>query len=195
MFSTAKSDWLPDSEIGDHLTEASQRSQASMTWTKLLITEGFPGPAVVWAVRSVEIFLKEFVLTAVFLTEDRDNDWDSAVRKASNLFEKLKWRKAIAKMNEEFGPLDKMTTADGEDALEVWEREIVPARHNIVHGREEPTPEYAIQVVQLAEQTIIQLKLRLIVAKKHPFGDVFAELYEAARNNYHGRASSPKADG
>lgn len=166
-----------------------------MTWTKLLITEGFPGPAVVWAVRSVEIFLKEFVLTAVFLAEERDNDWERAVRKASKLFEKLKWQKAFAKMHEEFGPLDKMTTADGQDALEVWERVIVPSRHNIVHGREEPTAEYAIQVVQWAEQMIMQLKLRMIVSKKHPFSDVFAEIYEAARDAYQERSSSPGADG
>lgn len=148
-----------------------------------------------WAVRSVEVFLKEFVLTAVFLTQDRDNDWDRAVRKASKLFERLKWQKAIAKMNAEFGPLDKMTTADGEDALEVWEREIVPARHNIVHGREEPTLEYAIQVVQWADQMIMQLKLRLIVGKKHPFSDVFAQIHEAARDSYHGRPASSNADG
>lgn len=165
-----------------------------MTWTTLLITEGFPGPAVVWAVRSVEIFLKEFVLTAVFLAEDNNHDWDRAVRKASKLFEKLKWHKAIARMNEEFGPLDKMTTADGHDALEVWEREIVPARHNIVHGREEPTAEYAIQVVQWAEQMISQLTMRLIVAQKHPFSGVFMEIYEAARDAYHGRSTSPEGN-
>lgn len=98
-------------------------------------------------------------------------------------------------MNDEFGPLDKMTTADGKDTLEIWEREIVPARHNIVHGREEPTPEYAIQVVQWAEQMIMQLKLRLIVSKKHPFGDVFAEIYEAARDAYHDPPPPPNIDG
>jgi hypothetical protein len=55
-----------------------------MTWTKLLMAEGFPGPAVVWAVRSVEIFLKEFVLTTVFVAEDRDNDWERGFAKPAS---------------------------------------------------------------------------------------------------------------
>jgi hypothetical protein len=167
--------------VKDDLINASKRSEASLTWAKLLIQDGYAGPALVWAVRSVEIFLKEFVLAALFLGVGETPDWKRAVRKASALFESLSWRKALAKMDQEFGPLDKMTTHDGRDALEVWEKGIVVARHNIVHGREEASAEQATLVIKYAEQLILQLKLRLIVARKHPFSDVFMTIYEAAR--------------
>lgn len=106
--------------LQEDLTSASQRAEASLAWTRQLLEDGFPSPALVWAVRSVEIFLKEFVLAAVFAQEDSALSWDQAVRKSSKLFEKIKWRNAFRKMTEAFGPLDPMTTADGRDVLDVW---------------------------------------------------------------------------
>jgi hypothetical protein len=133
----------------------------------------------------VEIFLKEFVLAAVFAQEDSGVSWDQAVRRSSKLFEKIKWRNALRKMTEAFGPLDPMTTADGRDVLDVG-KEIVPTRHNIVHGREEASPEHATLVYQWAEQIIRQLKLRFVVAGKHPLADAFRDMYVTAFEGYHG---------
>lgn len=189
MATERKANWLPPSKLREDLAKASQRAEASLSLAKLLMVQGFPGPALVWAVRSVEIFFKDFILTGVFLIEDPETDWDRATRKARNLFEELQWKKAIRKIQDEFGPLDPMVTQDGHDVLEVWEKEIVPARHNIVHGREDSQPEFAEEVLLWAELITKQLKMRLIAAGKHPFSHEFKTLLKAAQDAYHGRSA------
>lgn len=172
------------------LIAASKRSEASLKWAKQLLTDGYSGPALVWAVRSVEIFLKEFVLAAMFVADDPAAGWNRATRKASKLFESLSWKEAFKRIDEAFGPLDKMLSEGGRDAIAIWNKEVVVARHNIVHGRSEASAEEAIWAYQFAEQLITQLKLRLIVAGRHPFSDVFLKIYERARDEYHGRDQS-----
>lgn len=177
----------------EELAQASQRAESSLEWARQLLADGYPSPSLVWSVRAVEIFLKEFVLAAVYMRDNEEMTWERAVRKASALFEKLKWKNAFKKMNEEFGPLDPMLTRDGRDVLSVWDKEIVVARHNIVHGREEAAPEFAVLVFQWAEQILVQLKLRFITAGKHPLSDTFMETYRKVFEAHHGHPP-PKAD-
>ena len=54
-------------------------------------------------------------------------------------------------------------------------------RGDIVHGVDEASTQEAELVVQWADQMLTQLKLRLIVAKKHPLHDVFISILEQAR--------------
>lgn len=145
---------MDNDQLSTKLGLASKRADGSLEQAKDLLDNGQPGPALVWAVRSVEIFLKEFVLVASFVG-DRATDWDKAVRKASNLFERLSWRKALTEIDNRFGPLDEMVTEDGRNALHVWEKEIVPARHNIVHGREDASMDHAAWVIGYAARIIM----------------------------------------
>ena len=166
------------------LAASSKRSEASLALAKQLLAEGHSGPALVWAVRAVEIFLKEFVLPASFVSTDPHAEWERAVRKARNHFDTLKWDKAFKKINEAFGPLDPMQTESGRDASEVWNKNIVVARHHIVHGREEASLAEAAEAIRFADQLTLQLKLRLIVAGEHPLSDVFKSIYNQARAAY-----------
>lgn len=175
------------------LADASKRAEASLSCARGLLTAGFPSASLVWAVRSVEIFYKEFVLADLFMQGESQMTWDRAVRKASNLFESLKWDKAIRRIDKEFGPLDPMVTKDGKDLLLVWQREIVPDRHNIAHGRKEASPAHAAFALELGEQLILQVKLRLIVEGKHSFSETFKEIYEELFEAYHGRPQ-PKGE-
>lgn len=170
---------MTDPDARNHLAHASQRAGASLETAKDLLQAGYPSPALVWAVRSVEIFLKEFVLSARYTAEGVS--WDRAFRKAGKLFDKLSWRNAFDEINEVFGPLDPMAGESGRDALDTWSAEVVPMRHNIVHGKAEATDHEADWAVAFAEQLILQLKLRLLVAGKHPFSEIFRHAYEAAR--------------
>ena len=169
------------------LVAASQRASSSLQSARQLLSHGHPSAALVWAVRAVEIFLKEFVLADIYMQRDDSVTWEQAVRKASARFEKVKWRRALAEVDKEFGPLDPIKTADGRDVLIVWEKEIVPRRHNVVHGREEASALDAAMVVEWAAEIIKKLKLRLIVAGRHSLSEEFQKMYSEAFEAYHGR--------
>ena len=176
-------------ELASKLGAASQKADASLQVAATLLEHGNPGPSLVWSVRGVEIFLKEFVLVGAFLEEGSQSDWDRAVRKASKMFEALSWKRALKEIDERFGPLDPMETEDGRDALAVWEKEIVPDRHNIVHGRTDASEERATWVILYAKQLVTQLKLRLVTAEKHIFSEVFLGAIREAQDRYRHRQS------
>ena len=46
---------------------AIRRARSSIDQAHELVDAGFPGPAYVWAVRSIEIFVKEVMLLPLFL--------------------------------------------------------------------------------------------------------------------------------
>jgi hypothetical protein len=164
----------------EFLKVASRRSGDSIQVARELLEMGYPSPAFVWAVRAVEIFYKEFLLAPYYY----DGDWARAVRKANKLFGSSNWDKAIAKVDEVFGPLDKMVTEVGNDALDVWIKQIVRIRGDIVHGRMNAESETAQLAVGYADQLITQLKLRVVVTRKHPFSEVFMGIIEQGRKLY-----------
>lgn len=67
-------------------------------------------------------------------------------------------------------------------------------RHNIVHGRQEATPDLAVLVYQWAEQLIRQLKLRFVVAGRHPLADAFRDMYAVAFETHHGHPPAEDPD-
>jgi len=170
----------------DDLAKASKRAESSLRLARQLLDGGYPSPSLVWSVRAVEIFLKEFVLPSAFIGQKTNIRWERAVRKASKKFGTLKWDNAFKFMQDEFGPLDSLTTHDARDVLVVWNAEIVPRRHNIVHGKEEASADEAAHVMNWAEEIIKKLKLRLIVSGKHTFSDVFGQMYRDLFEQYHG---------
>lgn len=161
----------------DFLKATSRKVGDSLRVARELLDLDYPSPALIWAVRAVEVFYKEFLLAPHFF----EGDWQQAVRKASKLFGSSNWNKAIAKVDEVFGPLDEMVTDLGNDALDVWIREIVRLRGDVVHGRVNADPDTARLAVDYAEQLVTQLKLRVIVSQKHPFADAFFGIIEQAR--------------
>jgi hypothetical protein len=175
------------------LMQASQRAAASLVTARGLLEAGYPSPAYVWAVRTIEIFVKEFMLLPYFLTES-NGDWTRAWREVKSTFESAKWTRAVRLVNEVYGPLDPMLTEDGRDVWDEWKRYVVSKRGALVHGVDEASAEEAALVVQWADQMITQLKLRLIVARRHPFHDIFMAILERARAAMGDGEESPRLE-
>lgn len=161
------------------LPAASNRVSESLATAKALLEGGFPGPAYVWAVRSVEMFFKEFLLAPHFY-EQAGQDWWKALKLAEREFGSSNWKRAMEKVEEVYGPLDPMLTDDDQDPFQVWRTGIVRVRGDIVHGRMGGLAQSANLVIAWAEQLVLQMKLRLIVARKHPVSKAFIDAYMQA---------------
>jgi hypothetical protein len=149
---------------------------------KRALEVGLPGPAYAWAVRSMEILMKEFMLLPMFL-EELSGDLMRASKKARKLFGSSSWRRAMQVIQQKYGPLEPMLTEQNEDVWDLWESKVVRRRGEIVHGSECPMEEASL-IAQWAEQMAVQLKLRLIVARKHPMHDVFMSIMEEGRKAF-----------
>jgi hypothetical protein len=155
------------------------RASESGDTSKRLLEAGFPGPAYVWAVRSVEIYFKEVVLLPSYL-EEFDGDWERSWREVAALFGSGKWSRARRRLNHVYGQMEPMITEDGQDVWDVWDSVVVKHRGDIVHGRAEPTAEEAMVVVAWQEQLRLQMTMRLITSR-HPLHDLFVAAIETAR--------------
>jgi hypothetical protein len=155
------------------LQAASAKAGASLAMSQALVTGGYAGPAYVWAVRSVEVFIKDFVLLPLYL-EENGGDFQRAAKRVRDVFQSGKWDRALREIDTAFGPLEPMLTEDNRDVWSVWKSIVVGYRGDIVHGRAEPTLSDTETVVKWSEMMQTQLKLRLIVAGKHPLHDLFA---------------------
>jgi hypothetical protein len=173
---------------------AIRRSRDSAAEARRLLASEFPGPAYVWAVRSIEIFIKEVMLLPVFLEEiegepdDFDRVWTDSWKQVRECFRNDRWDAALCKVQDAYGALDPLPlTDDGEDVWSVWKSRIVRRRGDTVHGRPtdegDPTPPEAELVVEWAEQMMTQLTLRLTLTT-HPLHDLFAATFERARQAY-----------
>ena len=162
------------------IRNAIARSLASLEVARRLLSQGLAGPAYVWAVRSVEIYVKEVMLLPLYL-EELEGDWTRARKKVRKTFGSSNWGKAIALVDSSFGPLDPMRTEEGQDVWEVWQSIVIRRRGEIVHGRDDPSVEDAATVVLWAGRMMEQLPLRLIVAQKHPLHDFFVAIIEKGR--------------
>ena len=74
-----------------------------------------------------------------------------------------------------------MLTDDDRNVWDVWKTTVVARRGQIVHGESDASVEEAALIVQWAEQMALQLKMRLIVARKHPLHGIFLDAFETAR--------------
>lgn len=164
------------------LKAASKRTQESLATARQLHAGGFFGPALIWTVRGVEIFFKEFLLTPHFL-EQTNHDWQEALREAAKLFGSSSWSRAMVKINEFFGPLDPMLTEGGQDALDYWKKRVVRIRGDVVHGRADADANLSEWAINYAEQLVMQMKLRLIVEKKHPLSETFVDILKETRSS------------
>jgi hypothetical protein len=172
------------------LRTAVTRARSSADEAQRLLDASFPGPAYVWAVRSIEIFVKEVMLLPLFLEEEPEGEWDvvwqNAWKRVSDTFGSGKWDRALRRVDVAYGPLDRMHTDDGRDVWAVWKSTVVPRRGNTVHGKPteegEITPEEAVAVVGWALQMMRQLSLRLVAARKHPFHDLIVGALNAAQD-------------
>lgn len=155
------------------LRVGSKRVEVSIEVAKALLDAGFSSPAFVWSVRSAEIFLKDFVLAPHFLARD-GGEWIDAVRKADDVLRHKRWPETLKLIDQMFGPLEAMLTEDDEEARDVWLREFIPTRNSIIHGRIDVSHETAKLCIEWVEQLVFQMKLRLLIEKKHPFYGVLS---------------------
>ncbi len=176
------------------LRAAIRRSRDSAAEARRLLEAGFPGPAYVWAVRSIEIFVKEVMLLPLFLIEiegtpdEFDRVWDEAWQRIRDSFGSGRWDGALRKVDEAFGPLAPMRTDDGKDVWSEWKSRVVPRRGDTVHGRPtengDPSPAEAAHVVHWADQMMDQLTLRLVATGTHPLHDLFVAVFDSAAEAY-----------
>jgi hypothetical protein len=184
------------------LKSAMLRARTSAAEGQALLDAGFPEPAYVWAFRSIEIYVKEVMLLPLFLEAIPGDDWEArwtkAWRRIAETFDSGRWSAALRKVDEIYGPLDKMVTESGEDVWQVWKSVVVPRRGDIVHGRPvEPAVSAADAAIVLlwAEQMIAQLSMRLIAAGQHPFHGSFVAALEKAKQSVADAASPSEQSG
>jgi hypothetical protein len=177
-------------QLDQIIQAAIRRSRASAEDARGLLDAQLPGPAYVWAVRSVEIYVKEVMLLPLFLAKS-DGDWDGSWRRVRETFRSGKWNRALRTIDESYGPLATMTTDDDRDVWDVWKSVVTNYRGEIVHGFRDPTIPEAEIVVAWANQMIGQLSMRLIAAGKHPLADLFKGALQEAQKSL--RPTDPDA--
>jgi hypothetical protein len=130
-------DRSPGGYLDEILKAAVRRSRGAAAEAHRLLEAGFPGPAYVWAVRSIEVFVKEVMLLPLVLEEidlGADDHWEQAWKRVRELFGNGRWDLALRKVEEAYGNLDPMETDDGKDVWSVWKSRVVSRRGEIVHG-------------------------------------------------------------
>ena len=163
------------------LTVAMGRCVTSLDTARQLTAAGFNGPAYVWAVRSVEIFMREFALLPYFLSSGRA--FDEAWKKARRAFGGGgDWNQAMATVENACGEIDEMLTTDDEDAWAMWKRHIPQRRGECVHGRalSDPSDSEVEHVIEWARMLVQQLGLRLMTKPNHPASIVITEFMRRA---------------
>lgn len=180
-------------EIGldEHLKAAFSRAERARTEAQALLAAGFYGPALVWAVRSAEVFMRDFVLAPHFMEEGLS--WSRAMRKGSKTLGDSDWRRAFEKAEEWYGPFDEPLTEEGSNAWGYWRGVIVRRRGDVVHGRPVPevTVEEASETCAFAERMAAWFAQRFLVSKSHPIGQHFREQLGLAVAEREARVPTP----
>lgn len=176
----------------DQLLEvAHRRALLSLEAARELQSEGFADPAFVWAVRSVEIFTKEWMLAPAYMTHE-GLDLSRAMKRASRKFGSSNWQAAFHEIERLCGPIDPMLTEANADAWLHWQKRAVTQRGDIVHGRpaSSATPEEVSSVIAYAGQLIDQLTLRMLTTDRHPAGSRFRSALQRGIDAVHGASLS-----
>jgi len=180
MANSVSLDRALDGELDKIIRAAFARVRTSLDTARGLLASNFCGPAYVWAVRSVEVYLKEVVLLPLFL-ETNDGDWVKARKSIRRLFGSGNWSGAIKKIEQEYGPFKPMLTEDNENVWDAWKQTIVGRRGNAVHGLIDPERSETEMVIMWAGMMTEQLSMRLAAAGKHPLSDMVLQAIDRAR--------------
>ena len=166
-----------DDPIRQHLRAAFARADTSRREARRLLVAGFPAPAFVWAVRSAEMFMRDFVLTPHFI--ETGSPWSKAMQQGSKILGSSNWSKAFAIVEEWYGPFDEPLLEDGStNAWSFWETCLVRVRGDLVHGRavQDPSPEEVEGVLAFVERMASWYPQRFLASSKHPISRMFFEL-------------------
>lgn len=166
-------------DVRDHLKTATSRASRTRAEAHALLEAGFPCPALVWAVRGAEVFMRDFVLAPHFMEEG--DDWSTAMQKGSDVLEnagKRGWRKAFAAAEAWWGPFDEPLTGENDHAWEFWKEHVVARRGDIVHGRAvaDVDEEEAREVLAFVERMATWYPQRFLTSGKHPLSHEFRKL-------------------
>jgi hypothetical protein len=164
-----------------HLRSALTRSRAALLGAHGLWRSGFDGPALVWAVRSAEVLMRDYVLAPYFMMEGET--WARSLKKGSRVLGSSNWAEAFAKAEEWWGPFDEAMTEDGRQAWTVWSEAVVGLRGDIVHGRAVPdvTHKEAADAIVFVHRMIEWYMLRFLASPKHPSNRALVAVLEDIR--------------
>ena len=153
------------------------RARLSLSQSQELLAHGASGPAFVWAVRAIEIFVRECLLFPHFY--EQTGDLTGSFRKAAKVFGSGNWPLALSIATEAYGPLDAPLTETDEDAWRHWKRVAVRHRGDVVHGRTDASGEDAAWVQAYALRFMEWWAQRLAVLDRGPLKGVLAEIVES----------------
>lgn len=162
-------------ELDQIISTAIERSHRCLDLAEAMSSAGFHTPAYVWAVRSIEVFVKEVMLLPIYFGQS-GGDFNSSWKKTQKVFGSSNWGPAMKLVDDTFGPLDPMVTDDGKEVWAEWKSKVLRRRGEFVHGVAEADSDEAKLIITWAEMMRTQLTLRLIAAKKHPLHDLFMAL-------------------
>ena len=170
-----------DSTIHRHLLASYERVAGVRVEAQRLLDAGFPSAALVWAVRSAEMLMRDFVLTPHYL--EQGLEWDKAMRKGSKVLGSSNWDRAFVKADEWYGPFDEPLTTDEENAWRAWTGSHVRRRGEIVHGFpvRDPQPEDAAAAIAFAERMATWYAQRFLTSSRHPIGQKFRDAINQAQ--------------
>lgn len=156
-----------------------RRAAVSLNESRRLAKLGFTDPAFVWAVRAVEIFVRECLLFPLYYEEL--GDLGAAHKRACNVFGSGNWARALDVASKFYGPFDQPLTDADEDAWAHWRRVAVGNRGEVVHGRSTVSREEVEWVQSYGERFMSWWAQRLFVADRGPLRGVLIELIEEIR--------------
>jgi hypothetical protein len=158
-----------------HLRQVDQSLQDSR---RLLEAEQF-GPAFVWAVRAMEIFVRECLLFPAHY--ERLGDLDAALRAATKAFGSGNWAKSLAWASEVYGPFDDEPLTDSdENAWKHWKTVAVRHRGRVVHGQADASAQEVEWVIAYAERFRSWWAQRLAVYDRGPLRGVLRDAIAVA---------------
>jgi hypothetical protein len=163
-------------DVHEHLRAAVSRAARSRAEAHGLLNAGYPGPALVWAVRAAELFMRDFVLAPHYM--DEGLDWAGSMKRGSDLLGNAGqsgWRKALAAAEDWWGPFDEPLTEAGDNAWEFWNDHVVRRRGDIVHGRPvtDVTAEEAREVLAFVDRMSTWYPQRFLTSTTHPISREF----------------------
>jgi hypothetical protein len=185
---------MDDAKIGAHMARAYERASKSLSEAKELSEAGLPSVALVWAVRSAEMLLREFVLTPHFL--ELGDPWERAMKRGSKVLGSGNWDRAFASAEEWYGPFDEPLTTDDRNAWQVWTSTVVRRRNELVHGQAvyEATAEEATDAIAFAERMMSWYAQRVTLSERHPAGRLFRGVLDEMAERYATDGSNTSPD-
>lgn len=171
-------------DVAEHLRAAASRAARSRAEAHALLNQGHPGPALIWAIRAAELFMRDFVLAPHYMEDGLD--WAASMKRGSKVLDNAGqrgWRRAFAKAEEWWGPFDEPLTEAGDNAWEFWKDHVVRRRGDIVHGRPVPdvTPEEAGEVLAFVDRLSTWYPQRFLTSASHPLARELRTLLSGMR--------------